>query len=84
MTEKLALEFRMKGAALARAKTDGFQGIYFGICTTLGTRIRNEVREVSSKYINRRRFYLMFILGSKEHLQISEFKGSKPGLLYHQ
>jgi hypothetical protein len=43
MTEKLALEFRMKGAALARAKTEGFQGIYFGICTTLGTRIRNEV-----------------------------------------
>jgi hypothetical protein len=34
----------MKGAALARAKTEGFQGIYFGICTTLGTRIRNEVR----------------------------------------
>ncbi len=43
MTEKLALEFRMKGAALARAKTEGFQGVYFGICTTLGTRIRNEV-----------------------------------------
>jgi hypothetical protein len=43
LTEKLALEFRTKGAALARAKTEGFQGIYFGISTTLGTRIRNEV-----------------------------------------
>jgi hypothetical protein len=43
MTEKLALEFRSKGAALARAKTEGFVGVYFGLSTTLGTRVRNEV-----------------------------------------
>jgi hypothetical protein len=43
MTDKLALEFRTKGAALAKAKTEGFAGIYFGISTTLGTRIRCEV-----------------------------------------
>ena len=43
MTEKLALEFRTKGAALARAKTEGFAGVYFGISTTLGTRVRCEV-----------------------------------------
>jgi hypothetical protein len=43
MTDKLALEFRTKGAALARAKTDGFAGLYFGLSTTLGTRIRCEV-----------------------------------------
>jgi hypothetical protein len=48
MTEKLALEFRTKGAALARAKTEGFGGIYFGLSTTLGTRIRSEVRLVTS------------------------------------
>lgn len=38
-----AQEFRTKGAALARAKTEGFGGIYFGQCTTLSTRIRCEV-----------------------------------------
>ena len=43
MTDNLALEFRTKGAALAKAKTEGFAGIYFGISTTLGTRIRCEV-----------------------------------------
>jgi hypothetical protein len=43
MTDKLAQEFRTKGAALARAKTEGFGGIYFGLSTTLGTRIRSEV-----------------------------------------
>ncbi len=43
LTEKLALEFRTKGAALARAKTEGFGGVYFGISTTLGTRVRCEV-----------------------------------------
>jgi hypothetical protein len=43
MTEKLALELRTKGAALARSKTEGFSGIYFGLSTTLGTRVRNEV-----------------------------------------
>jgi hypothetical protein len=48
MTEKLALEFRTKGAALARAKTEGFAGIYFGISTTLATRVRSEVTKISS------------------------------------
>jgi hypothetical protein len=43
MTDKLALEFRTKGAALGRARTVGFGGIYFGLSTTLGTRIRCEV-----------------------------------------
>lgn len=43
MTEKLAQEFRTKGAALARARTEGFTGIYFGLSTTLATRIRCEV-----------------------------------------
>jgi hypothetical protein len=43
MTKDLATEFRTKGAALARAKTDGFQGVYFGLSTTLATRIRSEV-----------------------------------------
>ncbi len=43
MTDKLALEFRTKGAALARAKTEGFVVIYFGLSTTLGTRVRCEV-----------------------------------------
>ncbi len=43
MTQKLATEFRTKGAALARAKTEGFIGVYFGLSTTLGTRIRCEV-----------------------------------------
>lgn len=43
MTLTGAQEFRTKGAALARAKTEGFAGIYFGQCTTLSTRIRCEV-----------------------------------------
>ncbi len=43
MTEKVALEFRTKGAALARSKTEGFIGIYFGLSTTLATRVRQEV-----------------------------------------
>jgi len=43
MTENLAQEFRSKGAALARAKTEGFAGLYFGLCTTLATRVRCEV-----------------------------------------
>lgn len=43
MTLPSAQELRTKGAALARAKTDGFIGIYFGQCTTLSTRIRCEV-----------------------------------------
>jgi hypothetical protein len=51
MTDKLALEFRTKGAALARAKTEGFVGIYFGLSTTLGTRVRCEVLDKSQHYI---------------------------------
>jgi hypothetical protein len=43
MTKSLAYEFRTKGAALARAKTDGYAGVYFGLSTTLATRIRCEV-----------------------------------------
>jgi hypothetical protein len=43
MSESLAYEFRTKGAALARAKTEGFQGVYFGVSTTLATRIRSDV-----------------------------------------
>jgi hypothetical protein len=38
-----AQEFRRKGAALARAKTEGFAYVYFGTCITLGTRVRMEV-----------------------------------------
>jgi hypothetical protein len=44
MTTDLATEFRTKGAALARAKTDGYAGVYFGLSTTLATRIRSDVR----------------------------------------
>jgi hypothetical protein len=43
MTEKLVMELRTKGAALARAKTEGFIGLYFGLSTTLATRVRCEV-----------------------------------------
>ncbi len=43
LTEKVAQEFRTKGAALARAKTEGYTGVYFGLSTTLGTRVRAEV-----------------------------------------
>jgi hypothetical protein len=43
MTGDLATEFRAKGAALARAKTEGFAGVYFGLSTTLATRIRSDV-----------------------------------------
>lgn len=46
MTGELATEFRTKGAALARAKTEGFAGIYFGFSTTLATRIRSEVKDM--------------------------------------
>jgi hypothetical protein len=45
MTEELAYEFRTKGAALARAKTEGYAGVYFGLSTTLATRIRSEVNK---------------------------------------
>jgi len=41
--ESIAQEFRTKEAALAIAKTEGFQGIYFGLSSTLSTRIRCEV-----------------------------------------
>ena len=38
-----AQELRAKGAALARAKTEGFSYVYFGTCITLTTRVRIEV-----------------------------------------
>lgn len=38
-----AQEFRTKGVALARARTDGFANVYFGTSTTVSTRIRTEV-----------------------------------------
>jgi hypothetical protein len=43
-----AREMRSKGAALARAKTDGFAYVYFGTCITQGSRVRMEVREARS------------------------------------
>jgi hypothetical protein len=43
MTVQIAQEFRAKGAALAKAKTEGFSGLYFGLCSTLSTRVRIEV-----------------------------------------
>jgi len=39
----VAQELKSKGAALSKARTEGFNGIYFGQCTTLATRIRCEV-----------------------------------------
>lgn len=39
----VAQELKAKGAALSKARTEGFSGIYFGQCTTLATRIRCEV-----------------------------------------
>jgi hypothetical protein len=54
MTEKVALEFRTKGAALARSKTEGFVGIYFGLSTTLATRVRQEVPKIIGALITRR------------------------------
>jgi len=43
MTVAAAFEFRTKGANLARSKTEGFTGVYFGLSTTLATRIRCDV-----------------------------------------
>jgi len=43
MTNALAFEFRTKAIGMARSKTDGFQGVYFSMCTTLATRIRCDV-----------------------------------------
>ena len=43
MTVSAAQEFRAKGSALAKARTEGFSGLYFGICSTLSTRVRIEV-----------------------------------------
>jgi len=43
MELKSAVEFRAKGAALSKARTDGFGHIFFGNCTTLSTRIRCDV-----------------------------------------
>jgi len=44
MELKSAIEFRSKGAALSKARTEGFGHIFFGNCTTLSTRIRCDVR----------------------------------------
>ncbi len=49
MDTKVATEFRTKGVALARAKTEGFVGVYFGLCNTLGSRVRCEVRLVGKQ-----------------------------------
>ena len=38
-----ASEMKSKGAILAKARTEGFKGMYFGNCTTLATRLRCEV-----------------------------------------
>lgn len=46
MTNTLAQEFRAKGSALAKAKTEGFSGLYFGQCSTLSTRVRIEVKRL--------------------------------------
>lgn len=42
-----AIELKTKGALLAKAKTEGFRGMYFGNCTTLATRLRCEVIDVN-------------------------------------
>jgi len=47
----VAQELRSKGAALSKARTEGFNGIYFGQCTTLATRIRCEVIGYILEYI---------------------------------
>ena len=38
-----AAEFRKQGAAKGRSKAEGFNGVYFGPCNTLSTRIRVDV-----------------------------------------
>jgi len=43
MTCAAAFEFRTKAINLAKSKAEGFTGVYFGISTTLGTRIRCDV-----------------------------------------
>jgi len=43
MSTAAAFEFRTKAANMAKSKAEGFHGVYFGISTTLGTRIRCEV-----------------------------------------
>ena len=40
----VAQELSAKGAALSKARTEGFAGLYFRQCSTLSTRIRIEVR----------------------------------------
>ena len=39
---------------LSKAKTEGMSGIYYGLCTTLLTRIRCEVREKKLGEMNRK------------------------------
>ena len=76
MTEKTAQEFRTKGAALARAKTEGFGGVYFGLSTTLGTRIRCEVSGSSYCLIRDQLGDNMIMADPERFVQKSQFKGS--------
>ena len=46
MTLSAATEFRDKGKELAKKKETGFKGVYFGLCTTVGTRVRCDVSKV--------------------------------------
>jgi len=46
MKTAVAFEFRTKAANMAKSKVEGFQGVYFGVSTTLGTRIRCDVRRL--------------------------------------
>jgi hypothetical protein len=50
----VAQELRSKGAALAKAKTEGYRGMYFGSCTTLATRLRCEVMIITLSEIKMR------------------------------
>ena len=43
MTLAAANDFRTKGADLAKRKVKGYEGLYFGMCNTVSTRIRCEV-----------------------------------------
>jgi hypothetical protein len=49
MSLEAAQELRAKGAALSKAKTDAYKGMYFGNCTTLATRLRCEVTKLNLK-----------------------------------
>ena len=45
-------ELRTKGTMLSKAKTEGMAGIYYGLCTTLSTRIRCEVLYMRPKNVS--------------------------------